>query len=319
MIRKTIHNIRKSLSKYRKIVITILIIYAFWFFGLGIIGGWFIARGTISSFPDLSSGDKIMILAPHIDDEVISSGGLIQEAIRAGASVKVVYMTNGDNSTGTVITGEKNIDYDPNQFAELGESRMLEAERAIATLGLQKTDIAFLGYPDQGLDSMLNSFYSKTYTSKGTRFNFNPYDGTYSSKQEYRGENVVSDLAGIISDFDPNIIITSHPRDKHSDHRATYKYIEKIASEKSPDAKIYSYLVHYSLYPAKKKLEKYSFMYPPKNLFTKEGWYSYDLSSEQQDLKLLALEQNQSQIKTPTMNGFLKSFVRKNEIFELMN
>jgi LmbE family N-acetylglucosaminyl deacetylase len=319
MFRKTFRKIFKAVSKYRKIIIISLIIYTFWFFGLGIIGGWLLSKGTIHSFPDLTVNDRILILAPHIDDEVIVAGGLIQEAIRVGVKVKVVYMTNGDNSSSTVITADKDINYDPNYFIDLGENRMREGESATATLGLQRSDIIFLGYPDKGLEPMLTTYFSKPYTSQGTRFNFNPYDGTFSKKQEYNGQNVIADLDKIYSEFKPNIIIVPHPRDKHMDHRATYKYVEKIVLEKDLDTKIYSYLVHYSLYPAKKRLETYSFMYPPKSLFTKEGWYSYDLSSEQQDKKLLAVEKNDSQMRALTMGGFLKSFVRKNEIFELMN
>lgn len=319
MFKKTLGKIFKAVSKFRRIIIIALIIYAFWFFGLGILGGWLISKGTINSFPDLTANDRILILAPHIDDEVISSGGLIQEAIRVGAKVKIVYMTNGDNSMSTVITADKNINYDPNYFIDLGESRMREGEAATIILGLQRSDIIFLGYPDKGLEPMLTTYFGKAYTSQGTRFNFNPYDGTFSKKQEYNGQNVISDLDKIYSDFKPNIILTSHPRDKHPDHRATYKYAEKIILEKGLDTKIYTYLVHYSLYPAQKKLKKFTFMYPPKSLFTKEGWYSYDLSSEQQDLKLSSLEKNDSQMRSATMGGFLKSFVRKNEIFELMN
>jgi hypothetical protein len=59
-------------------------------------------------------------------------------------------------------------------------------------------------------------------------------------------------------------------------------------------------------------------MYPPNNLFTKEGWFSFDLSSVQQDRKIKAINENKSQVETLSMNNFLHSFVRRNEIFELM-
>ena len=32
-------------------------------------------------------------------------------------------------------------------------------------------------------------------------------------------------------------------------------------------------------------------MFPPKKLFTKEGWYSYDLYSDQQDKQIEAMKQ----------------------------
>jgi len=317
MLKNTVRKIRESLKKYRKVVIAILAIYAFWFFGLGILGGWLLSKGTLASLPDLSNEDRILILAPHIDDEVLGAGGLIQEAIKVGAKIKIVYVTNGDNSTSAVITENKTINPDPNEFISLGENRMREGESAAATLGLQKTDIVFLGYPDQGLEPMLNTYYNTPYTSKGTKFNYNPYHGTMKEKQSYTGQNLASDLQKIYTDFKPTIIISSHPRDKHPDHRAVYKFIEKVQSENRLDTKMYTYLVHYTLYPPQKKLQEYTFLYPPKNLFTKEGWYSYDLSIDQENLKLSAIEKNVSQMQT--MSGFLKSFIRRNEIFELMN
>lgn len=317
MLKKNLYKISKFLSKYRKIVIAILVIYAFWFFGLGILGGWLLSKGSLGSFPDLSDSDRILVLAPHIDDEVLGAGGLIQEAIKVGAKVKIVYFTNGDNSTSAVIAENKTVDLEPSEFVSLGEDRMREAEAAAAALGLQKTDIVFLGYPDQGLEPMLTTYYSAPYVSKGTKLNYNPYQGTFREKQSYTGENVIADLDKIYSDFNPTMVISSHIRDKHPDHRAVYKYIEKLTNEKPSKAKIYSYLVHYSLYPPRKKLQENTFLYPPKNLFTKEGWYSYDLSSDQEDKKLSAIEKNVSQMKT--MSGFLRSFIRRNEIFELSN
>ena len=41
---------------------------------------------------------RILILAPHPDDECLGTGGLIQQALAKGAKVKVVFITNGDNN-----------------------------------------------------------------------------------------------------------------------------------------------------------------------------------------------------------------------------
>jgi len=39
-----------------------------------------------------------MVVAPHPDDEVLGAGGLIQQAVAAGAEVRIVYLTNGDHN-----------------------------------------------------------------------------------------------------------------------------------------------------------------------------------------------------------------------------
>src|SRR5205807_2930534 len=41
-------------------------------------------------------GSAILVLSPQWDDETLGAGGLLQEAVRAGARVRVVLMTNGD-------------------------------------------------------------------------------------------------------------------------------------------------------------------------------------------------------------------------------
>ena len=40
--------------------------------------------------------DRILIVAPHVDDEAIAAGGYVFDAIANGAEVYVVYLTAGD-------------------------------------------------------------------------------------------------------------------------------------------------------------------------------------------------------------------------------
>ena len=55
----------------------------------------------------LSNNDRILILAPHPDDETIGTGGIIQEALRLNIPIKVVYFTNGDNNEVSFIIYER--------------------------------------------------------------------------------------------------------------------------------------------------------------------------------------------------------------------
>ena len=143
--------------KYRKIIILLFVIWGLWAFGLGALGGWLISKGGLDKFPELNNNDRLLILSPHIDDEVISSSGIIQEAKRVGISVKVVYITNGDENLVSLIGREKIITLNPNDFIALGEQRMNEAQKATQILGLQQEDLIFLGYPDLGLIHLLNN------------------------------------------------------------------------------------------------------------------------------------------------------------------
>src|SRR5580704_2711504 len=49
-------------------------------------------------FPPITANDRIIVVAPHPDDEILGAGGLIQQACAAGAEVHVIYLTSGDHN-----------------------------------------------------------------------------------------------------------------------------------------------------------------------------------------------------------------------------
>src|SRR5438105_6795742 len=49
-------------------------------------------------FRAITSRDRVLVLAPHPDDESLGAAGLIQCAVAAHARVCVVFATNGDNN-----------------------------------------------------------------------------------------------------------------------------------------------------------------------------------------------------------------------------
>jgi len=310
--------LKKVSLKYKKMIILFFIFWGLWAFGLGALGGWFLSRAGLDKFPDLTKDDRLLILAPHIDDEVISSAGLIQEANRVGAIVKIVYLTNGDENLSSLIGKEKIITLNPNDFVALGEQRMDEGKKSTKILGLKETDLIFLGFPDRGLNHLLTKFFNENtpYSSQGTKFEYNPYQGTYKENQIYTGSNVVADLTEILSSFKPTLIIAPHPRDKNDDHAATFQFLQKVLSEQKINTHLFAYLTHYPLFPPQKKLQPHQFLYPPKKLFTQKGWFSFDLTQEQENKKLEAVNQNKSQLKLAPVYDLLQSFVKQNEIFE---
>lgn len=81
--------------------------------------------------PAVLRGERLLVLAPHPDDEVIACGGLIAQHLRERRVVRIVVMTDG---------------------AEAGSRELREAEsrRGVAHLG-NGAEIEFLGFPDRGL------------------------------------------------------------------------------------------------------------------------------------------------------------------------
>lgn len=312
--------LEKTTIRHKRVIIAFLILWALWFFGLGALGGWLLSKGTIRQLPKITAGDKVLVVAPHVDDEIIGAGGVLQEAKKNGAKVLVVYMTSGDDNAASVIGEGKSMKLPPNDFLKLGETRAKEGERALKVLGLGEEEYLFLGYPDGGLNLMLSRYFNTTtpYSSRGTKLTYNPYDFTYRKKQSYTGANVLTDVTKIVKDFDPTIIFVSHLRDKHSDHSATFKYVHQALEDSGKNPLLYGYLVHYTLYPPEKELAIGDYLYPPKKLFSHDGWYSFNLSSEQEQMKLVAVNENETQRKWIVLSNFLQSFVKRNEIFELI-
>ncbi len=86
------------------------------------------------------TGDPVLVLAPHADDETFSSGGAICLHRRRGEKVKVVILTDGAAAK-RGYAGEADADY--------VELRREEARAACAELGVE--DIEFWNIPDRAL------------------------------------------------------------------------------------------------------------------------------------------------------------------------
>ncbi|HEV8661269.1 MAG TPA: PIG-L family deacetylase [Thermoanaerobaculia bacterium] len=76
-------------------------------------------------------GERLLVLAPHPDDEVIGCGGLVAQHLREGRAVRVVVATDGAEAGGAARREE-------------------ESRRALALLG--GDDIHFLRFADRALD-----------------------------------------------------------------------------------------------------------------------------------------------------------------------
>lgn len=91
---------------------------------------------------------RIVVLAPHMDDEVIGCGGTIARHVDAGADVSVVYLTDGRRGAAHVnrLRGAEQ------RAAELAliARRKEEAHRALAVLGIRK--LTFLDCEDTRLE-----------------------------------------------------------------------------------------------------------------------------------------------------------------------
>ena len=92
-------------------------------------------------------GDRLLVFAPHPDDESLACGALIQRALSAGASVHVVIATNGDANPWPQRLVERRWHLDRASVDRWGAMRMGEARAALQALGVGDDHVQFLDGP----------------------------------------------------------------------------------------------------------------------------------------------------------------------------
>ncbi|MCX7992111.1 MAG: PIG-L family deacetylase [Fimbriimonadales bacterium] len=267
-------------------------------------------------FPPLTSDDRLLIIAPHPDDEVLGCGGLMATAARAGVPIKVVYLTAGDGFAAAAALTSRSAP-DARDCLQLGQIRMQESLRALRALGLNDTDAVFLGYPDRGLLPMAVR-PRRVFRSSATQAQAVPYADALTPNAPHTAAAVVADLRGVLAAFQPTRVFTTHPLDDHEDHTAaalfTHEAIAQAvqAGELTHFPVLYYYIVHRGDWPLPQGEHRDRPLVPPLALLT-ENWQVATLSHEVQERKRLALQAHESQYAI--MARFLSSFLRTNELF----
>jgi len=271
---------------------------------------------------ELADYKKILVIAPHPDDETLAAGGVIEKALGAGDQVKVVVVTNGDGQKYSPILLGDGVAVKPGDYVAVGMQRQMESVHALESLGLRTEDMIFLGYPDRGTASLwLADWRSQCpYRSVYTKAEKNPYPDTYRAGEAYCGSNLLDDLQNILDDYRPDLILLPHPSDQHPDHGAVSNFarmaVAMISVEHTGYApEIWAYLVHYGMFPEPRGKHMDNFLVPPEKLLEPAShWGSVLLSPSEVSEKYKAIQQYSSQIRL--LGRFLPSFARSNELFE---
>jgi LmbE family N-acetylglucosaminyl deacetylase len=262
-----------------------------------------------------SPDDRILILAPHPDDESLGTGGVIQQAVSLGLPVRVVFLTNGDANQWSFVLYRKQPEFLPGQAQAMGQVRHDEAIAAAHVLGLQPEQLTFLGYPDFGTQRIFTSHWHDAAPLRSllTRVTQVPYADAYRPGAAYKGEEVLADLESIIKDFRPTKVFVSHPADRNPDHAALYTFTRVALWDLGLTPELYSYLVHFPRWPEPRRSAPALPLIPPASLASAEKWWALPLSIAEIDTKLAALKAHRSQFEDSP--HYLSSFIRANELF----
>ncbi len=195
---------------------------------------------------------KILILAPHPDDEVLMTAGIITKTLASGHYLKVVVVSNGDYGAA------------PNDLMK-GHIRLSESVDGLMYLGVKAADIVFLGYGDTGM-SLSDSFLYRIYSAISDDLLVSSHCGTrtYAIQNKYPDYHLArfgehgrytratfrKDIESVINEYRPAEIYVTGFYDTHGDHHAlnlfTVESVLKIKkyydNEYSPI--MYEYLIH---------------------------------------------------------------------------
>ena len=166
-----------------------------------------------NSFFDKSYfGTRVLVLAPHPDDEINVAGNMILTLAAAKAEVFVAYSTNGD-------------------FEVAAEVRAQEAVDALKILGVPRERIIFLGYGDghrlTDTPAPSPAGHVETYAATG----FVEYaKKTFGRHSPYTRANFKRDLKSLLLELRANVIFCVD-FDSHADHRTLSILFEEALGE----------------------------------------------------------------------------------------
>lgn len=177
-------------------------------------------KDSVYSSPDSTNdffkNKKALIIVPHQDDDINTTGGLIDLFRRNESSVYIIFTTNGDSYG-------------------LGETRLKESLEVADFYGMPRENVIFLGYAN-GWKNANEHIYSTgpdyVLESKVGRTATYGIDGhpAYNDGNAYTRNNLKTDLKDAVLEINPDIIFCVDC-DFHPDHRMTSLIFEEVMGE----------------------------------------------------------------------------------------
>jgi LmbE family N-acetylglucosaminyl deacetylase len=161
--------------------------------------------------------DRLLVLAPHPDDEAIGAGALIQRVLARGGEVAAIFLTDGDRNPWPQRFLDRKWRVTPDDRAAWGGLRRREAQASLASLGVPRERVSFLGFEDQELTALARA---------GDR---RPLEA----------------LRVAIRTFRPSLLVVPSAQDLHTDHRAAGWFAHHAVRGTGDGApEIVTYIVH---------------------------------------------------------------------------
>jgi len=209
---------------------------------------------------EVGVGERLLVIAPHPDDETLGAGGVVQRVHARGGSVRIVLVTAGDGYVEAVVHETGSPRPRPAQYIRYGERRLREVRAAVRQLAPDGVRLQVLGFPDGGLETLLHAHWWRSHPERSstTRASDPPYDDdALEPDVPYDGDDLRRELENIVNDVQPTIVVFPDPHDAHPDHRAAGLFTMLAVADwlgkggKGPAAapRLLGYLIHWPNWP----------------------------------------------------------------------
>lgn len=155
--------------------------------------------------PDQDLSGRLVVVAPHMDDELIGCGALLA-SLSDGARASVVYLTDGSRSP------ESPTPWHSVDRQALAQARRREARAGLDAVGVPSTNAHFLDLPDGGLG--------------GQR------------------DRLRHTLAEVLADLAPRRVLIPFRMDRHPDHLAAHGAVIHLVETGRLESEIHEYFVY---------------------------------------------------------------------------
>lgn len=254
--------------------------------------------------------ERLLVVAPHPDDEVLSAGGLMQRVKSSGGDVRVLYLTSGD---GAFLANPVSWVRGSDIRRRLGTRRMGEAVDALSVLGFDDEASVFFGFPDRGLIPIWRNHLQdeSAYWSRRTRSKHVFYYDLKNHGSPYVGSALLEAIQVELMEFNPTMVMTPVLWDSHPDHKAANLFVKAALAGLPIRPRIYSYVVHYPKWSTvmhRSPAEIAAFLPGAKG----ESIRTFSLTREETRRKRRSIKSNQTQ--RPSINRFLLKFANHQEV-----
>ncbi|MGF6712540.1 N-acetyl-1-D-myo-inositol-2-amino-2-deoxy-alpha-D-glucopyranoside deacetylase [Luteibacter sp. W1I16] len=170
----------------------------------------------MSRHPVIDGSTRLLVVAPHPDDESLAAGMLIQRTLAAGGRADVLLLTDGDDNPWPQRWIERRLVIDASGRARWGARRRGEVAAALARLGVGPDHLHALGWHDMRVTEELRLRHAKA----------------------------VGAIRRVMERTRPSLIVIPDLGDTHPDHGSAHVLARLALAAAGSRADVLTYMVH---------------------------------------------------------------------------